>query len=87
MKTVRVYGAYDDLVEIDGEIEGCDEYKCDTGYGFITFSDGTILSIDYSKAEEKWIVGHLIGGESIVEKDDDSVVVSGNSIWVTFATF
>lgn len=26
MKTIRIYGASDDLVEIEGDVPGCDEY-------------------------------------------------------------
>jgi hypothetical protein len=28
MKTIRIYGASDDLLEIDGELPGCGEYDC-----------------------------------------------------------
>lgn len=26
MKTIKIYGASDDLIEVDGKIKGCDEY-------------------------------------------------------------
>ncbi len=48
MKTVTVYGASDDLVEIEGDIR--DElYASDNNPAHLAFSDGTVLSVEYSE--------------------------------------
>lgn len=47
---ITVYGASDDLVEIDGDIR--EEFACvdigDEGGRHLGFSDGTVLHIDYT---------------------------------------
>ena len=47
MYTVTVYGASDDLIEIDGDIrEEFGAYNNDGGH--LAFGDGTLLSVEYN---------------------------------------
>jgi len=46
MPTVTIYGASDDLVEIEGDIEGCDEYSADGFWvGVIEAPDGGTANV------------------------------------------
>lgn len=54
MATIKIYGASDDLVEIEGAIAGCDEYDFyrdepdpDKRWGYIATSDGSVIRIGY----------------------------------------
>lgn len=44
---IKVYGASDDLVEVEGDISGEFPYLDTEGGDLIGFSDGTILSVRY----------------------------------------
>lgn len=56
----RIYGVSDDLIEFDGDING--EVCADKG--LITFSDGTVLSIEYGKGElAVWHIVPIRNGE------------------------
>ena len=48
MKDVKIYGASDDLIEIDGDITGADEY---TAYGGDNLHVGTIHFYDLENGE------------------------------------
>ena len=41
---IKVYGASDDLIEVEGEIT--EEFGSD--HGFLIFSDGTMLEVNYT---------------------------------------
>jgi len=45
--STRVYGASDDLVELEGDLNG--EVSCYQGDVLVAFSDGTVLRIQYGK--------------------------------------
>lgn len=54
-QTVEVYGASDDLIEVDGDL--CDEF--DGGYTprYLHFSEGTVLKVQYSPVEDNIYYG------------------------------
>lgn len=52
--TTKVYGASDDLVEVEGDIDGevCKYETDDTDRGvLLVFSDGTLLDVKYGKSD------------------------------------
>jgi hypothetical protein len=44
---IRIYGASDDLIEVEGDIS--EEFQYLGGEDMLAFSDGTLLSIRYDK--------------------------------------
>lgn len=50
MPAIKIHGGSDDLVEIEGQIDGCDEY----GFyqvgktGYLSASDGSVVSVGYA---------------------------------------
>lgn len=48
---VKIYGASDDLVEIEGSQYEFDEIGCYGADVRITFTDGTIILVGYAKAD------------------------------------
>lgn len=59
---VTIYGASDDLVEVEGQIEGADEYDALSGWvGALTSPDGESLVVraEYCKpgSRAEWTVG------------------------------
>lgn len=48
--TIKIYGASDDLVEVEGKASGCDEFGFyATGKpGYLACSDGTVLRVCYA---------------------------------------
>jgi len=53
MATIKIYGASDDLIEVEGKVPGCDEYNGEVG--FIELSLGYVFRIEYTK-EGVWEV-------------------------------
>ncbi len=95
MKTITIYGASDDLIEIEGDIR--DElYANDDESTKLAFSDGTVLSIEYN-SDGLWKIFRLVEGSATVEKfeatDPDSeeysdrVTLKGDIQWVVGGTF
>jgi hypothetical protein len=89
MNSVTVYGASDDLIEIEGAI--CDELGCDMGETVkLAFSDGTVLSVTYD-ADGCWRVTRVAEGEAKMEKVEaegpdtdnysDRVTLTGDIRW------
>lgn len=84
MATIKIYGASDDLVEIDGKVPGCDEhgfYQSASDpkdrMGYIATSDGSVLTIGYAvDGTGCWRVAVERLGTAIVrriqEGDDDA---------------
>lgn len=60
--STKVYGASDDLVEVEGDVTGAvDFYGNDDDNGvLLSFSDGTLLTVKYG---QKWEVRLIHGGE------------------------
>lgn len=61
---VTVYGASDDLIEIDGDIR--EEFPYDGEETYLAFSDGTVLSIFYAHSGVWRIAALQTGRDSIV---------------------
>ena len=60
---IKVYGASDDLVEIDGDFS--EEFSCygqDEGM-VLAFGDGTVLSVKYDDSGE-WRLARLVAGSA-----------------------
>lgn len=94
MNTIKIYGASDDLIEVEGDVPGCDEYGSEAGV--VELSTGDAFRIRYTD-DGVWTVD-LIHGDcrSIrIEKvphgdgDDpepytDTVTITGEIEWVRF---
>lgn len=92
---VTIYGASDDLIEIEGDLReefNPDEYG---KLGYLAFSDGTLLSIQYSDTTDWiWRINRLAEGLSTYSKTDgtdsdddytDKVTLEGDSLsWVVY---
>lgn len=89
MKEIKIYGASDDLIEIEGDItEEFSHYSDDEPF-YLGFSDGTVLSIDYNY-EGFWRINRLSIGSAEYSKhegmDDSSdysdiVTLKGDIKW------
>jgi hypothetical protein len=89
MKTIKIYGASDDLIEIDGDIrEEFNHYNEDDPF-YLAFSDGTALSINYNN-DGFWRINRLAIGsaeyskhEGMYEDGDysDIVTLKGDIKW------
>lgn len=67
---IVVYGASDDLIEIDGEIRGeFGHYSDDGEPAFLAFSDGTILSVLYD-AVGFWRINRAVAGSATYSKTE-----------------
>lgn len=91
MKTITIYGASDDLLEIEGDIS--EEFGCyDIEEGVVAVSDGTLLSVRYDGC---WRINRLAVGSATYEHvpagpmDSDShsdrVTLAGDIAWVVFS--
>lgn len=91
MKTVIIYGASDDLVEIEGDInEEIGHYDEDTPLK-LGFSDGTVLSVVYDD-DGCWRVNRIAKGSAKMKKVEadgpdtknysDRVTLTGDINWV-----
>lgn len=86
---IKVYGASDDLIEIEGEIS--EEFYADEK-SYLAFSDGTLVSVDYDQ-DGIWRFNVLEKGMAIynkslpnLEKDEYTEVLTlqGNIRWVVY---
>lgn len=89
-KTVRITGASDDLIEIDGDIS--EEFSGNDEEGdLIAVSDGTVLRISYTR-DGIWRIVPVVHGSAKLtitqapEDDDrnytDEAVLTGDVRWV-----
>ena len=70
MKKIIIYGASDDLVEIDGDIREEFNYPYDeTVPQYLAFSEGTILSIFYSD-KGIWGIRQVVMGDAKYSKKE-----------------
>lgn len=67
---VNVYGASDDLIEVDGDIEAEFSYSEDES-NFLVFSDGTVLSVAYDDSG-MWRIGRIFAGSASFAKTEAS---------------
>lgn len=89
-KKVTIYGASDDLIELEGDIR--EEFSCygDDEGNYLAFSDGTVLHIVYND-EGVWRITPKAKGTAKMEKteavsseDDnytDRVTLTGDVRW------
>jgi hypothetical protein len=85
---ITVYGASDDLIEVEGDINATFRYAggTDSGNGdLLAFSDGTVLSM-HPDLEYAWVIDVLVRGTSEIEtwthtKEGDQARVAG-AVWV-----
>ena len=86
---IKVYGASDDLVEVEGDIE--EEWGSCYDGGILACSDGTLIAIEY---DGEWHLSVLHNGDSLTvvtpmdrDKDEytDTVTIDGPIKWVVVA--
>lgn len=92
-RTVKIYGASDDLVEVEGDVPGCNEYAAFDAPRYVEFSTGDVFKVWYDD-EGCWRVVHEraagVGGAtcSIVlatgaeDIYTDTATVTGEFEWV-----
>lgn len=76
---IRVYGASDDLVEIEGDIsEEFGHYADDDEERFLAFSDGTVLRVHFDR-DSIWRFTPLVKGRArlthivcLLDNDEDA---------------
>jgi hypothetical protein len=78
----KVYGASDDLIEVDGDLRGeCSAYGTDdnTRGALVIFDDGTILEVKYcGRISGVWEIKALQRGtlfEKIEQQDNDEAEI------------
>ncbi|MFO0806054.1 MAG: hypothetical protein U0791_23360 [Gemmataceae bacterium] len=96
-ETVTITGYSDDLIEVRGNVRGCDEYSGWNGPGFVEFDSGDVFRIEYTKGG-MWKIKHHVQAEGsklrveiaeCPEGDDpepytDTATVKGPISWVDF---
>lgn len=93
MNTIKVRGHSDDIICVEGDTT--DEFYPDSDKpGFLAFSDGTVLSVEYGKGGF-WRVNRLAVGSATftkVEATDpdeeysDRVTLTGDIKWLVFGS-
>lgn len=93
MSSITVYGASDDLIEIEGGLR--EEFEAaDGSMNYLAFSDGTVLSVVYGK-DGLWTLRRVVTGTASFSKHDatdededysDRVTLDGNILWVVCGT-
>ena len=89
---IHVYGASDDLIEVEGDIVEEFSYSDDEDRGdVLAFSDGTLLSVEYTR-DGIWRISPLSRGSAemtitqAVSADDDEysdkATLDGDIRWV-----
>jgi len=69
---IKIYGASDDLIEIEGDIREEFYLKSDEDGDFLAFSDGTILHIQYTN-EGLWRITPIFKGKAKYKKEYEAV--------------
>ena len=94
MKTVNIYGASDDLVELEGDLTEEFKYYDDEKPLYLAFSDGTVLSAMYGE-DGIWTLLRVKEGsakhehiEATYPYDDytDRVTLTGDLRWCVAGT-
>lgn len=65
METVKIYGASDDLIEVEGSVR--EEFSANDEQNYLAFSDGTLLSVRYDR-EGFWRINRLREGSAAYDK-------------------
>lgn len=92
---LTVFGASDDLIEVEGDIREEFNALSDDRANYLAFSDGTLLSIDYTRAGI-WRIAPIALGtaevtitQAVDDGDDDKysdvASISGDIKWVARA--
>lgn len=96
MARVEVYGASDDLIEVEGAIR--EEFNAlgqaaDGGEGgLLAFSDGTVLEVEYTSSGV-WRISRIAAGGAVYQRTEatgpdgdytDRVALVGDISWVVF---
>lgn len=89
MKTIEIYGASDDLIEIDGDI--CEEFNpISDETSYIACSDGTLLTVEYTR-QGYWRINRIqegtakyskVEGKNVDDDYSDTVTLEGEISWV-----
>ena len=68
---VKIYGASDDLIEVEGDIkEEFNFYPSDSSeFVYLAFSDGTLLKISYD-SEGMWRISRVFSGSASFQKKE-----------------
>ncbi|WP_433730778.1 hypothetical protein ACQP2Y_20990 [Actinoplanes sp. CA-051413] len=88
--SITVYGASDDLIEVDGDIREEFPYRSDEESGILAFSDGTVLRIAFDPdGSGNWRITPLAQGsaklaiaQTAEEDDTDRANLDGEIAWV-----
>ncbi len=94
MNSITIYGASDDLIEVEGDLS--EEFGCyDEKENYLSFNDGTVLSVVYAD-DGCWRINRVVKGTaeySKVEADGadtdnytDRVTLKGNITSVVYGT-
>jgi hypothetical protein len=96
MKTVKIYGCSDDLVEIEGDVPGCNEYNIIDKPLYVELDLGDVFKVEYTN-EGVWCIDHLFkgglkatGGSFTKEQHEnsdssnysDKVTITGKIGWI-----
>ncbi len=91
----KVYGTSDDLIEIEGAIREEFNPHDDDEPSFLAFSDGTVLSIEYTRSGI-WAIHRVQAGSAAYSKTDnlgedsdqytDTVTLRGDIKWCVFGS-
>lgn len=90
IKSITIYGASDDLVEVEGDLR--EEFNAFEDESFIAVSDGTLISVEYG-ASGIWNLNVLRRGSCSIDKTDatgeedysDKIELTGEIAWVAYA--
>lgn len=80
MGRVKIYGASDDLIEIEGDIPGCDEYNTEHAYFQVA---GLQLGVEYNGDGTWEIAVGLIDEDVPVTAENMALAVEGHSMVLT----
>lgn len=91
VQTITIYGASDDLIEIEGVIR--EEFNAyDEEENKLAFGDGTVLSVKYDD-DGCWRINRVVEGTATYEKKEatdpdgdytDRVTLTGDVKWVLY---
>ncbi len=94
MAKIIIYGTSDDLVEVEGDVPGCDEYGAWHSPRYVQLSTGDVFRVEYTD-DGVWRIGYsLLGASGAVKIDNvpadgadtdnytDRMTVEGPIEWV-----
>ena len=91
---IEIYGLSDDLIEVEGDISA--EFYADQDGNLIILSDGTILSIEYTKrgiwriiVEQKGILNTTIISAPLDDDKNysDKAIIEDSPDWVAVTSY